>query len=442
MQIPLATKPASVHRRAHIGIGPMLRAALAMLFTGAAMTATAQQMVPAERLPGGVILIVKDHAGAANPDSPIYLASNHVGWNPGDPTMRLQGRSDLRWQIALPASDRDQRLAFKFTRGTWETAESNPDFSPIENRLLPMVDASTIDADKPYIVEFEINAWDDMSPAAIEAAGAVDPAARVSVASGEVVKLEFSGGGGAMAGVARNLLIWLPPGYHDAANANRTYPVLYLHDGQNLYNKHRGIPAEWGVDETATTLLQSGSVEPFIVVGIPHAESSRAAEYLMVEGIEGVTPDADAYISILADQIVPRVESALRTKPGRENRVVGGASLGGLISLYAAFQRPDVFGSVLAESPSVRLGGKAIWTKALAAPRQWPAKVYLGAGGQEMGQERAADNKAYLDEMRSLAGVLEANGVRTKMVIEPEATHTEAAWASRLPQAIVYLLGK
>lgn len=419
----------------------IITAVVSWLFIGLVASAGGQQMVPAERLPGGVILIVRDLAGAAAPDSPIYLASNHVGWNPGDPTMRLQGRSDLRWQIVLPQSERDQRLAFKFTRGTWETAECNPDFSPVENRLLPMVDPSTVDPSRPFVVEIEIPAWDDQSPAAREAMAATDPSARVAVAGGEVIKVEFAGGAGAMRGVARELLVWLPPGYNDPANANREYPTLYLHDAQNLFNTHRGIPAEWGVDETAMKLLNAGEVGPFIVVGIPHAGASRASEYLMVNAIEGVDPQADDYLKILVGQIVPRVEASLRVKRGREHRIIGGSSLGGLISLYAAFKHPEVFGHVLAESPSLRLGGRTLWAEALGRPSRWPIKVYLGAGGQELGADRASDNEAYLDAVRSLAGVLEANGVRTKLLIKPEAGHNEAAWAERLPEAKRFLLG-
>ncbi|MCB1282126.1 MAG: alpha/beta hydrolase [Salinibacterium sp.] len=388
-----------------------------------------------------MLLIVKDNAGKAGPDSPIYLASNYVGWNPGDPTMRLQGRSDLRWQIMLPQSDRDTRLAFKFTRGMWEKTECNPDFSPIDNRVLPMVDPSTVPADKPYIIEYEIPAWDDQSPEAAAELAATDPNARLDVAGGEIVKLEFAGGGGAMAGVARNLLIWLPPGYHDPANANREYPVLYLHDGQNLFAKHAGIPAEWGVDETLIDLVGSGAAQPCIVVGIPHAGESRASEYLMADVIDGVSPDADRYVRILADQIVPRVESAVRARRSRDARIVGGASLGGLISLYAAFERPEVFGKVLAESPSIRLRGQTLWTQALGKPSKWPTKVFLGGGGREAG-DNADANKAYTSELRSLAGVLEANGVKTELLIQPEAEHNEAAWADRFDDAVRFLLGE
>ena len=422
----------------------LLRALMTVVMAGClargATSASAQDLVPAEKLPGGVIIVVRDLAGVADTSSPIYLASNYVGWSPADPTQRLQGRSDLRWQIVLPQSTRDQRLAFKFTRGSWETAECNPDFSGIENRLLPMVAPSTVDPNEPYLIEFEVPAWDAQSPAAREALAATNPNAEMEIAGGSVAKLEFSGGGGAMQGVARELIIWLPEGYHDEENADRTYPVLYLHDGQNLFEKHRGIPAEWQVDETLVELIGAGAIEPMIVVGIPHAEESRASEYLMVDAIEGVTPDADRYISILADQIVPRVESALRAERRRESRVVGGASLGGLISLYAAHQRPEVFGAVLAESPSSMLRGETLWTDVFAErPKQWPQRVYIGGGGREFGSDQAERNAAYARELKSLAGVFEANRVETKLLIADDAEHTEAAWAERFDDAVRFL---
>ncbi len=421
----------------------LLRAVLVWCLASWSGLCTAQDLIPAEKLPGGVLLVVKDLGGAAGPDSPIFLASNLVGWNPADPTMKLDGRSDLRWQIMLPMSTRDQRLAFKFTRGAWERTECNPDFSGIDNRLLPMVDPSTIDPDKPYIVEFEIPAWDDQSPAAHATLEANDPTKGIEVAGGSIVKLEFAGGGGSMRGVAREMLIWLPPGYHDTANAQRAYPVLYMHDGQNLFEKGPGIAGDWFIDETAVELIGKGMVAPFIVVGIPHAGSSRASEYLMIDvtdGTDGFMPDADRYLEVLADQIVPRVESAVRADARRESRIVGGASLGGLIALYAAYERPEVFGSVIALSPSIRLRGQTIWTQVLERPSQWPQRVFLGAGGHEAGDDDEA-SKAYVDELRSLAGVLEANDVDTELMIDPDAEHNEEAWAARFGEAVRFLLG-
>lgn len=255
--------------------------------------------------------------------------------------------------------------------------------------------------------------------------------------------MQVTGGG---VPITRDLLVWLPPGYDDPANATRTYPVLYMHDGQNLFDKHPGVPAEWRVDETLTGLIAKNEIDPLIVVGIPNAETARASEYLPTAALASVTPRGDAYVEFIVSEVIPRVERAFRVRTGPEHAAIGGSSLGGLISLYAGLKRPDVFGKVLAESPSLVIGGKEIWRDAFDGFSAGPRVIYLGMGGKERGDDpkHAEANKTLLDALAAFRKWLEERkiGGDVRVVVDEDARHNEDAWAERFPRAILALFPK
>lgn len=396
------------------------------------------KLIQPESLPQGFILVVTDKSGAARSDSPIYLASSHNGWNAFDPGQKLTQRSDGKWQIVLPKPKLDSRLAFKFTRGGWETEELDANSNKIENRLLPKVDVSKLAADEKPIIELTIEKFSDKAPK--DAASSAKDPYRAINATGTIRRVEVVGGG---VPLTRDLLVWLPPGYDDAVNKDRRYPVLYLQDGQNIFEKLPGVPGEWEADETATRLIAEKAIEPLIIVGIPNAGEARAAEYLPIDMIEGVTPKGEAYVDFLIREVVPRVERAFRVKPGAANTAIGGSSLGGVISLYAATQHPDIFGKVLAESTPLEFKGRSLMPT-LEKTTKWPSRVYLGIGGREHADQPAdsAANKAFVQSSKDLDALIRKSGLddaSRKLVIDPEATHTESAWAKRLPAALKFL---
>lgn len=251
-------------------------------------------------------------------------------------------------------------------------------------------------------------------------------------------------GAGAAAGQTRELLVWLPPGYDDPRNAQATYPVLYMHDGQNLFEKLPSVPGEWGMDETAGSLITSGEIRPLIIVGIPHSGPGRAAEYLPFDGLDGVAPQGVRHIDWLIREVMPRVERAFRVRKGPESTGVGGSSLGATIALHAATAHPDVFGIVLAESLPLRVQKPQAWDAWTAAMTNWPRRIYLGMGGAELGPEpdKAERNRSLVQSVEALDARMKAAGLgpdRRLLIIDPAATHTESAWAKRLPQALKFL---
>ncbi|HZW07014.1 MAG TPA: alpha/beta hydrolase-fold protein, partial [Phycisphaerales bacterium] len=236
----------------------------------------AQKGVRPETLKQGYIIRVKDATGLASPSSPIYLAHSHNGWDPGSDKFKLQARSDMSWEIVMTPAAADSAMEFKFTRGSWETEELKADMTVPGNRMLPEVDAKYATSGEKPEFTFEIPKWGDQRPN-VQARADVNPYYFLNV-TGTVKRLEVTGGDAPP--FKRDLLVWLPPGYDAPENKDHRYPVLYMTDGQNIFQKHPAIPAEWGVDETATKLINEKAVEPLIIVGIPHAGKLRTAEYL------------------------------------------------------------------------------------------------------------------------------------------------------------------
>lgn len=416
--------------------------------------ASADGKVNPATLEQGFILLVEDKARRASASDPIYFASNVTGWNPGDEAFKMTAQSDMRWRIHLkkpvPKTNPNEPIEFKFARGDWKKCEVASDMSDLGNRKLPMIDASAIKGNEPPVIELKIEHWADERDGADTTVGDFRS---IKVSAGTLKRLQVRGGAAGARATTRDLLVWLPPGYDDAANANRTYPVLYLHDGQNLFEKHAGIPGEWGVDETCARLIAEKKIEPLIVVGVPHSGSTRVQEYMPpvpglgepAENTSNVTRllyhgKGDEHVAWLLSEVMPRVQGAFRVKTGPENTGVGGSSMGGLISLYAGSTHSEVFGKVLAESPSLRL--RAIDARPVFQNvKRWPARVYLGVGGREMGQD-TQDSREYADAVRGLEKTLSgehSSQTKTQLSFEVEAVHDENAWAKRLGGALEFL---
>lgn len=396
-------------------------------------------LVQPESLEQGFILIVQDKASKATAQSPIYIAGTFNNWNPADPAYKLTPQSDMRWRIEMPRPAAGP-IKFKFTRGSWALEELKADLSAPGDRTLAPIDASKLARGEKPRIELVVERWGDEKPDYRPEGGAETPAS----VTGDLRRLQVQGGAGGMAGQTRDLLVWLPPGYDDPRNAERRYPVLYLHDGQNLFSKPAAAPAEWGVDETATDLITNGAMQPVIIVGIPHAGEGRIREYLPVAALNNVKPEGDEHVAWLIHEVMPRVERAFRVKTGADSTGIGGSSLGAAVALHAATKYPDRFGIVLAESLPLRTGNAEAWDHWLAGIKHWPKRVYLGVGGRETGPEeaKAAANKAYEDATRALDKQLAAAGLRADrrlLVVDAQATHTETAWAKRLPEALRFL---
>ncbi len=396
-------------------------------------------LVQPETLEQGFIIVVEDPNKLASASEPITIGTNHGNWNPGNVDWRMTPRSDGRWQIIVPKPTDPGRMQFKFTRGSWETVEINAENEQIDNRILPQIEpARYADGSRP-IFEFVVPKWADQLPGAVVQRGIEDPSTPLEV-TGTAKRLQIPGGVGRGAGIVRDAIVWLPPGYE---SSNAAYPVLYLMDGQNVFMQQPGTPGEWMADEAATELIESGDIEPVIIVGVPHSGHGRADEYLPEALMTGIDPRADEFIGFLEHTVMPRVERAFRVKTGASNTAIGGASFGGVFAMHASSTRPDLFGAAIVESPSVLSGGEAMLAAFTAEGYNWPDTVFLGMGDQEAGTaDEAQDlNKRYIMATNRLTEAAEVARVDIETVIGTGHVHNETAWAERFPMALKHLYG-
>lgn len=254
----------------------------------------------------------------------------------------------------------------------------------------------------------------------------------------------------------RLLRVWLPPGYDAPANRDRIYPVLYLNDGQNLFDSATSMNSseEWRVDETAARLIESGDIVPLVVVGIDNAgRRDRAREYLPYpdEFLEPPEPHPQGtrYGDFLGEEVLPFIQGRYRVAETRAGRTLGGSSYGALVALHVALKKPELFSGLLLESGSFYVDDNHVLRQARATERIEVSRVYLGVGTNELavpGCGEHADNRLAVDGVKALAGILRDVGLRDaetlKVLIEPCAVHSELAWASRLPSALRFLFGR
>ena len=273
-------------------------------------------------------------------------------------------------------------------------------------------------------------------------AGADSAAIRASGATGDLRLHEFR------SRVFRNtrfLRVWLPPGYDDAGNAGRQYPVFYLNDGQNLFEAATSFTGvEWQVDETAERLIGEGAVPPMIIVGMDNAGKDRIREYMPHRSMNPVMLRVQGrhYPDFLMKEVMPFVERNYRVATGAENTGLGGSSLGALIALYTVMVRPGVIGRLLVESPSLWASHRQV-IKESRSVRIWPERIYLGVGTAEAGS--AERSRTVVDDVRELTAILRRavlSEKRLRLVIKDGAGHNEAAWADRFPEALRFLFGE
>ena len=231
-------------------------------------------------------------------------------------------------------------------------------------------------------------------------------------------------------GNRRDVFAYLPPSYGEG---ERRYPVLYMHDGQNLFDARTAFSEEWHVDATMEEAASRTGLEA-IVVGIPNAGEARLDEYSPFAAEKG-GGRGDAYLEFLVDTLKPLVDAEFRTLPGRGSTGILGSSMGGLISLYGFFRHPGTFGFAGAMSPSLWFASGAVFdfVREVQPPE---GRIYLDVGSHE-GMEAVFDAR----RMRKL---LIRKGYDTNRVFryleEPGAKHTEAAWARRLGGALHFLV--
>src|ERR1043165_6532761 len=240
----------------------------------------------------------------------------------------------------------------------------------------------------------------------------------------------------------RDVLVYLPPGYD--ADKRKHYPVLYMHDGQNLFDGATSFihGAEWRVDETAQSLIAEKAIQPVIIVGIYNSGSDRIDEYTPTADPKYKGGHADAYGRMIVEELKPFIDSNYRTLKDARNTGFGGSSLGGLVSLYLALKYPSVFGKAAIISPSVWWDKKEIVREVEILKKRPRLRIWLDTGTKEGGNEaEAAETTA---NARALRDALVAKGWREEKDLKYfeaiGAEHNERAWEQRVGPMLKFLL--
>lgn len=243
-------------------------------------------------------------------------------------------------------------------------------------------------------------------------------------------------------GTDRRITVWLPPGWRAQ---RRRYPVLYLNDGQNLFDPARAFAGQtWRVRETAAWLIRRRRIPPLVIVGIDHGEGRRGREYLPVDDDRNPgarNPLGREYAEFVTREVLPFMRREYPIGAGPSNTGFGGSSYGAIAALNTTIVKPGVFGRLLVESPSLYVGGEYLLRRARAA-RRWPSRVYLGVGTTET--SRADRDEETVDNVRALEAILRRAKLghrRLRVVVDEGSTHSEGAWARRLPAALEFLYG-
>jgi predicted alpha/beta superfamily hydrolase len=341
------------------------------------------------------------------PGATIYAAGTFNNWNPGDAAFDLIQQGG-QYSITFTPSVGTHK--FKFTRGAWSTVEGDAN-----GNFLP--DRTVVYNGQPTTVALSILSWEDTG-----GTGGSTAAPNVEVLDDDFYIPQLNR--------TRRIWLYLPPGYDTSA---KRYPVLYMHDGQNLFDDQTSFTGEWKVDEALNTLHTQGDYG-CIVVGIDNGGTSRLDEYSPWVNAQYGGGQGDAYVQFIAETLKPHIDSLYRTLSGRLSTGIMGSSMGGLVSMYAFSERQDVFSRAGIFSPAFWFAGNNSANHTAANPKEGDARVYFLAGGQEPA--------SVTQNMQTVATALLTAGFGTDeqyFLVEPDGQHSEWFWAREFPDAYQWL---
>ncbi len=227
----------------------------------------------------------------------------------------------------------------------------------------------------------------------------------------------------------RTIRLYLPPGYEQSG---KRYPVLYMHDGQNLFDAATSFAGEWGVDESLNELARTRKLE-IIVVGIDHGADKRIAELSPWDHPKYGEGEGKAYLEFVVGVVKPAIDRNYRTLTDRENTAIMGSSLGALISHYAIFRYPERFGMAALMSPAYWIAEEAY---AMTATKNLPGETRLYFA---VGEKEGLETVENVNRMVTLINQKKQPKVKVLHRVFPGGEHNETAWRSQFPQVVEWL---
>ena len=347
----------------------------------------------------------------------LYLAGSFNNWTPDNAAYALTANADGTFQLTLPASVKGN-LEFKFTRGSWATVESDAGHADIGNRTYTV-------GSGPATVNLQVAGWKDQ--------GSTGPVACQSTALQPNVRVMSETFAMPQLGRTRRVWVYLPNDY--ATAPAKRYPVLYMHDGQNVFDACTSFSGEWGVDETLSLLQQQGlDATGSIVVAVDNGGAERLNELSPWKNAQYGGGQGDQYVDFMVQTLKPYIDANYRTLTGREFTGIAGSSMGGLISTYAALKYPLVYSKVGVFSPAYWFAEQPLFQYVRQHPANPATRFYFVSG--------ATESQTMVPLMQALRDSLARGGVPAANLnfhTPADGQHAEWFWKREFAAAYQWL---
>jgi alpha-glucosidase len=339
----------------------------------------------------------------------IFITGDFDGWSGGQAAYQLSQKNG-RFFITIP--QQQESIQFKFTQGSWDTVETDANGKQIENRTYKFV--NQLDT-----VHIQIANWNTVTE-------------KKSTATKNVSILSEAFEMPQLQNRTRRIWIYLPPDYE---TSQKKYPVLYMHDGQNLFDDVTSFSGEWQLDETLNRLFEEKNIG-IIVIGIDNGGDKRIDEYSPWKNEKYGGGEGDLYLEFMVETLKPYVDSNFRTLSNKKNTGLFGSSMGAFISHYGGLKYPNVFGKIGVFSPSFWFSNSS-FDFAKSHSNLIDTKMYFLAGDQE-GEE-------VIPDMEKMIAIMTQNGFAAKNIsskIIQREKHNEQLWATNFSDAVLWLFEK
>ncbi len=337
----------------------------------------------------------------------LFLAGDFNAWNPRNPAFRFQ--KNAQGILELTVNSLQANLLYKVTRGSWASVEVAATGQDIPNRNSPNAAGS--------IVNLSIADWADTK-------GNHTSTNEVSVLTSQLWLAPLK--------KYRRIWVCLPANY--AQEPTKRYPVMYFHDGQNIFDAATSFSGEWRVDEAMAQLEAVSGWESVIAVGVDNGGQDRISELTPFRHPNYGGGNGEKYAQAIAEVVKPLIDTLFRTKKEAAFTGIGGSSLGGIQSLFMAYQYPNVFSKGLIFSPSLWFSD-SLRQFCLAQPQPLESKLFWACGTNEGDPDMVPDmNQCYND---LIAAGMPQNQMFKKVVVG--GTHSESFWSSQVKEGIQWL---
>lgn len=336
----------------------------------------------------------------------VFIAGDFNGWNPS--STQLQKNTDGKF-IYENANVPSGAFSFKFTKGSWPKVETTTDGSDVQNRQVVISSDTTI--------PLSVVAWrENFTPIPKR----ITATKQVSLMDSAFFMQDLQR--------YRKIWVYLPPGYHQS---KKSYPVIYMQDGQNLFDESQAGFGEWGIDETLDSLAKAGEPSA-IVIGIENGPK-RLNEYNPFYFERAGEGEGDAYLNFIIKDLKPAIDKKFRTLKTKENTIIAGSSMGGLISFYAALKYHNVFGRAGVFSPAFWTAPAIVSLTDSLAPMS--KGMYFFYMGELEGKEMAKKMEDVIEHLGKSSNALIYN------ITDPEGKHNETSWRKWFAEFFLWITG-